>query len=336
MAGGPALARRRALRALAPLIVLLAQACVSHSGVSGPGAPAGNGAAPQAISAEALADAMTRQPVVLLGEVHDNAVQHALRAQALRRLLARGARPVIAFEQIDRDRQGVIDRLRTDDSPDSATRADRIIAAAGAKGWDWPLYRPYLLLALEYDLPIVGANLSRSQAMRIATEGVEAVFDASQRAALGLDEVAPDIERAQEYEIEQGHCGRLPADSLPAMASAQIARDAVLAQSITPYFSRGVILLTGNGHARRDIGVPRHLAPRDQARVVAIGLLEDNGRSVDRAGDFDVSFLTPVQARADPCGNFPHAPMNGRPGICLLYTSPSPRDRTRSRMPSSA
>ena len=27
---------------------------------------------------------------------------------------------------------------------------------------------------------------------------------------------------------------------------------------------------------------------------------------------------------------------NGRPKSCLLYTSPSPRDRTRSRMPSSA
>ena len=27
---------------------------------------------------------------------------------------------------------------------------------------------------------------------------------------------------------------------------------------------------------------------------------------------------------------------NGLLGICLLYTSPSPRDRTRSRMPSSA
>ena len=27
---------------------------------------------------------------------------------------------------------------------------------------------------------------------------------------------------------------------------------------------------------------------------------------------------------------------NGRPRTCLLYTSPSPRDRTRSRMPSSA
>ena len=27
---------------------------------------------------------------------------------------------------------------------------------------------------------------------------------------------------------------------------------------------------------------------------------------------------------------------NGRPSICLLYTSPSPRDRPTSRMPSSA
>ena len=30
------------------------------------------------------------------------------------------------------------------------------------------------------------------------------------------------------------------------------------------------------------------------------------------------------------------AVLRGRPTICLLYTSPSPRDRTRSRMPSSA
>ena len=29
-------------------------------------------------------------------------------------------------------------------------------------------------------------------------------------------------------------------------------------------------------------------------------------------------------------------PLSGGTGICLLYTSPSPRDRTRSRMPSSA
>ena len=35
--------------------------------------------------------------------------------------------------------------------------------------------------------------------------------------------------------------------------------------------------------------------------------------------------------------DFSRDPLNTEPrGICLLYTSPSPRDRTRSRMPSSA
>ena len=39
-----------------------------------------------------------------------------------------------------------------------------------------------------------------------------------------------------------------------------------------------------------------------------------------------------------PVGQFYHAAVDDRKpyNICLLYTSPSPRDRTRSRMPSSA
>jgi uncharacterized iron-regulated protein len=311
---------RSVRRSALPPAVLLSAMLVAIL-VAGCAAPARNPAlaaaasAPQSIDPVALADAMGRQPIVLLGEVHDNANQHAMRAQALQRLVARGARPAIAFEQIDRDRQGAIDAIRADDSPDVATRADRIIQGAGAKGWDWKLYRPYVVIALEHDLPIVGANLSRSQAMRVATEGYAAVFDGAERASLGLDVIPQDVERAQEYEIERGHCGQLPADSLPAMAGAQIARDAVLAQSITPYAARGVVLLTGNGHARRDIGVLRHLAARDQMRVVAIGLLEDDARAADYAGDFDVTFVTPVQARADPCANFPHAPVAPRPGI---------------------
>ena len=38
----------------------------------------------------------------------------------------------------------------------------------------------------------------------------------------------------------------------------------------------------------------------------------------------------------DDAGNTQVVPDNAMIGICLLYTSPSPRDRTRSRMPSSA
>ena len=287
----------------------LAVLCTSCAAVPAP--PAG----PQPASVAALAAAMARAPVVLLGEVHDNAAQHALRLQALRQFLAGGARPAIAFEQIDRDQQDLLDRIRTDHTLDVGTRADRIVAGAGAKGWDWSLYRPYIVLALENDLPIVGANLSRAQAMRVATEGMGAVFTPGQRAQMGLEHIPADIEKSQEYEIEQGHCGQLPAQSLPAMAGAQVARDAVLARSISAYFSRGVVLLTGNGHARRDIGVVRHLPARERSQVVSIGLLEDDDKAAGRAEFFDVAFLTPTQSRDDPCAVLRRRPPPGQQGI---------------------
>ena len=43
-----------------------------------------------------------------------------------------------------------------------------------------------------------------------------------------------------------------------------------------------------------------------------------------------------VSARAMGHGPFFPNPLTGEPGICLLYTSPSPRDKRQSRMPSSA
>jgi len=45
-------------------------------------------------------------------------------------------------------------------------------------------------------------------------------------------------------------------------------------------------------------------------------------------------FVFPVTT--DPGTYWLNNPMNAQGTACLLYTSPSPRDRTRSRMPSSA
>lgn len=255
---------------------------------------------------QALAQEMARRPVVLLGEVHDNAAQHAARAAALRRLLAGGARPAIAFEQFDRERQVDIDRARLEAPPAGRTPAEHVIDhTRPARGWNWALYRPFVELALEYDLPIVAANLSRTDAMRAATGGYAAVFDEATRAHFGLDALPAAMRAAHERAVDDGHCNRMPAESLPALARAQIARDLALAQSIRPHFARGVVLLTGNGHARNDIGIPFFLSSAERAQVITIGLLERDQTDADWAQQFDVAFSTPAQAREDPCATIP-------------------------------
>jgi uncharacterized iron-regulated protein len=252
-------------------------------------------------TAQALAAQMRRQPVVLLGEIHDNATQHAVRAQALKLLLEDGLRPALAFEQFDRERQADIDRVRSLEPAPGVDRADRL-AALGGRGWNWTLYLPYLKLALQYDLPIVAADLSRADAMRVSQEGFGAVFDPGAQQRIGLDPLPDDLLRAQTRAVDEGHCHQMPAQMLPALARAQIARDATLALAIQPYLQQGVILLTGNGHARRDIGLPRFLSAQQREHVVSIALIErDSPADEVPAGAFDAVFRTPVQARTDPC-----------------------------------
>jgi uncharacterized iron-regulated protein len=259
-------------------------------------------AAPVAIDANpaALAKVMQGHRVVLLGEVHDNAAQHALRAAALRQWIVAGARPAIAFEQFDRDRQPDIERARRELPRD----ADYLIAQAkGAGDWNWDAYRPFVALALEYDLPIIAANLSRRDAMRLANDGWSAVFDAATRDELKLDALPANVRLSHEDTIAVGHCNLLPPDALPAMARAQMARDIVMAQSIRPYADRGAVLLAGNGHVRRDIGVPFWLPPDTARAAVSIGVLErnDDGSASGSAAEFDAYVITKRAERSDPC-----------------------------------
>ncbi len=238
--------------------------------------------------------------VALLGEVHDNPEQHRLRAAALRRACERGWRPAIVMEQFDIDRQADLERSRSEAPRD----AGRLIARASPahSGWQWPLYAPLIALALAFDLPLYAGNLSRADGARIVREGDEAVFGRQRVHELGLDApIAPDWQAAQEREIDAGHCGALPPSLLPAMARAQFARDAAMAQVLRNHAPRGAVLIAGNGHVRRDIGVPRWLAAVPADRMLVVGYVEA-GDAVP-AGRFDALVVTAAAERADPCNS---------------------------------
>ncbi len=139
--------------------------------------------------------------------------------------------------------------------------------------------------------------------MQVAIEGWPALFDAATRSELRLDALPADFRRKHEDAIAIGHCNLLPADTLPARARAQMARDIVMARSIRPYVERGVVLLAGNGHVRRDIGVPFWLTADERRSIVSIGVLErdDDGSGPESPAEFDAYAVTERTERADPC-----------------------------------
>ncbi len=290
------IAPRVASIAVAACIVAIAALPASGCSVAG--------VSRNAAAAKLPADARTAD-IVLIGEVHDNAAQHRMRLAWLE-ALTRDRRVVIALEQFDAEHQRELDRalaadaMRSayDDSLSSRARAVAEAARFDFRGWDWDLYRPVVELALRRRLPLVAANLSTRAIARIARGEAPAT-----PAPVGWS--AADRRMLRES-IRDGHCGLLPENSLDAMAEAQRSRDARIAQAVADArHTTGlpVVLLAGNGHVRRDIGVPRHLALlRPADRIVSIGLLESAGNAADTPGDgFDHVVRTKAHPREDPC-----------------------------------
>jgi uncharacterized iron-regulated protein len=236
----------------------------------------------------ACQSAPTIQQYVLLGEVHDNEIGHQQRYAWLEKKVTQGWRPAIAMEQFDRERQGDIERARKE-HPDNI---DYLIKTVGDDRWDWPFYKPVIALAYRYDLPILAANLSRKEAGELFKKGR---VDLQGAEGVNLNDPLPaKLIEQQRTAVQVGHCGQLPVAMEEKMARAQIARDRVMAETMRPYQDRGVVLLAGNGHVRRDIGVPQWLTS-----VHTVGFVESKNQAY-----FDEVHLIPTAERSDPCENF--------------------------------
>jgi uncharacterized iron-regulated protein len=241
----------------------------------------------------------------LLGEVHDNPDHHAARLKLLDALGESGLKPAVAFEQFDRMHDEALQQRLTGGDVTAEDVAQAV--QFDRKNWNWDLYRPLVETALRHRMPLRAANLSRAEAVRVAKEGM-AALRAPQISRLGLETVwsAEKEHRLREI-IYEGHCRSLPEGLIPNMTAAQRARDATLADALLDPSADGAVLIAGNGHVRRDLGVPLYLRQASpDARVVSLGLLEvESGK--DRAADYmaeiayDFAWFTPQARREDPC-----------------------------------
>lgn len=217
-------------------------------GAAGCATPAPLGAAAQARLATLLpADAL------LLGEQHDAPAHQQLQRQAVQWLAARGALAALALEMAEQGRS-------TAGLPRDASEADVQHALAWRDaGWPWKTYRLVVMAAVRAGVPVLGANLP-------AARQREAMRDAALDARL-----PPAALAEQQQRMRDGHCGLLPESQIGPMTRVQIARDIAMADTVRAARQPGrtVLLVAGNGHVHRALGVPLHLPPDLTTKVLS-------------------------------------------------------------------
>lgn len=249
---------------------------------------------------------------VLLGEIHDNGEHHRIQARILQEMVKQGRRPALVMEQYDQDQQTKINAILAGDLSENGKFAG--LAELMHKSWDWPAYAPLVRFAVQQKLPVMAANLSRTELREVSRNGFD-VLGAGKETQLGLNAVW-NAERQRQLidDIYQGHCGKITGHVVEAIAKAQRARDAVMADTLLAFKASGAVAILGRGHVRRDTAIPLYLAARaPDAPVLALGIVEVELASEPAAyargklGElYDYVWFTARASRqSNPCDSIP-------------------------------
>jgi uncharacterized iron-regulated protein len=254
-------------------------------------------------AARAVAERAGSAEVVYLGELHDNPDHHAVQARILRALLARGHRPVLAFEMVPETRQADVEAaVRSEAGPEDVERR----LAWRAQGWpDFGMYWPLFELARRHGLEVLATDLDPGVTRRISRSGLGAAGEdpARLRSALPDD---PARDRAITRRIQAAHCNVVPESRAGRMLESWYARNVVIARRLGAALGSGgpVVVIIGRGHQSPG-GVPEQLeALRPGTRQLVLALVESRDAepaSAETAAGADVVWLTPARERPDYC-----------------------------------
>lgn len=262
------------------------------------------------VDLDRVRSAIAGHGVVLLGEVHDNADHHSLRAALITDVAVEGVRPALVVEHVRADQEAALATAR------QAGAIDAFFEALDwqASGWQpTAAFAPLYETALRLRLPIIAGNVARDRLRAVAKKG-DSALEPREATRLHLNEpLAFDLQANLLDELEASHCGLMPREAFGAMAVAQRYRDGHLADALVRASKESgtAILLAGNGHVRADRGVPwyvERMAPGTPVLVVMFVEVEagrDEARlyadlaSGGRIADFVV--FTPRATRPDPC-----------------------------------
>lgn len=250
-------------------------------------------------SLDALVRSLRDADVIGLGEAHDNPTHHAIQAQVLRRLVAEGVRPIVAFEMLSEDQQPAVDEAMIEARPqDELDRRFRWTAS----GWpDFAAYYPLFVVAQEHGLPVLAADLDASIRRTLARVGRGALSDDERARVVSQLPPDPGREATLRESLQTAHCGVLSGDVLDRLTDAWHARNVVMARRVARAVAPGrpVVLITGRAHLEL-AAVPGQVAAiRPGTRTRVLDLVEQSVSAP--LPNASAVWTTPSLSRPDRC-----------------------------------
>lgn len=249
------------------------------------------------ISVAELNTALLGYKYILLGEKHTNPNHHRIRGEIISAFA--DSSPVVVSEHLDFGRTAIwVDSV--ENSLDGC--------AFDKKGWKWPMHEPLFATLYNAKIELIGGNISKAEARDIAINGEQKIPNR----LFELYKATPYSDSAFKIlsqDLIKGHCGKLEVAKIPKLSAAQHTKDASMAAAMTSAKNKKIFLVAGNGHVRKDYGVPRIISFLDSAQktaVVGFGSLGeyDDSKIENYRSMYDYIVLTQGVEEPDYCKQF--------------------------------
>ncbi len=204
---------------------------------------------------------------VFLGEKHDNPKHHEIQAALLEHFLKVG--DLVVFEMINHDQQTVIDQYLTG----KISYAELPNALKWeTSGWpNWAYYGPLFKAAKAASAEILYGSFTKDALMKQAMLRIA-------RPKILSDDQMTDLDET----IRTSHCQLLPENMVRSMSNMQIIKDELMAKQLAKKKPNSkAFLIAGNGHVRKDRGVPKHLEFTGISNIFVLGLIEENSEPAE-------------------------------------------------------
>lgn len=223
--------------------------------------------------------------VVLLGETHDSAVDHAFQLEFLRWMMNEHPGTALSMEQLERNEQPIVDEYLAG-KIDAATFIEKTGSAdwAGKGSWvKW--YQPLVDTAREHGASVVAANSPRQYSRAAYKAGLASLRElpAEEQGLFALPLLVDDTAyRAAFAKSMADHPGITP-EMIDGMYAGQQVWDATMADSIVRAYQKNpkVVHTVGHFHVEMEGGLVSQILAREPRLVVLVLLPNASTRRAD-------------------------------------------------------